>query len=376
MKRFLPILIPLALIAVGLGAKSLLVATGPEAIMQEVVYDKPLVESMVVQVQEHQLNMVTWGEVQATSTSTVVARASGELLQLSQKLLPGASFAKGELLARLDDTDARDNLALAESQVAQARAALELEQAQADAAKDDWEEFGEGEAPAVVLREPQLAAARASLAAAKAQLAMAETQLSRTEVRAPFAGRSLERMAESGQWVAPGTPLGRIYPTATLEVRLPLTRRDLGLLGATDANSLSGRKVLLQDGERTWQAQLDRMEASVDPGTRMMEAIATVAGESSDLPGALTPGMFLRATIEGRFLQQAILIPSNALLDRNQLRMIDGANRVHQIEVELIHDDGVTAVIGSGLENGSRLLLTPLALFVEGMEVTLVNAEN
>jgi RND family efflux transporter MFP subunit len=376
MKRFLQFLIPLALIAVGLGAKSLFVATGPEAQIQEVVYDKPLVESMVVQVQEHPLMIAAWGEVQATSTSTVVARSSGELLELSQKLLPGASFAKGDLLARLDDTDARDNLALAESQVAQAHAALELEQAQADAAKKDWEEFGEGEAPAVVLREPQLAAARASLAAAEAQLAMANTQLSRTEVHAPFAGRSLDRMAETGQWVAPGTPLGRIYPTETLEIRLPLTRRDLGLLGTTDANSLFGRKVMLQDGVQTWTAQLDRMEASVDPGTRMMEAIATVAGESSDLPGALTPGMFLRATIEGRLLEQAFLIPSTALLDRNQLRVIDRTNQVHQVEIELIHDDGVTAVIGSGLEDGSRVLLTPLALFVEGMEVTLVNAEN
>jgi len=376
MKRFLQFLIPLVLVAVGLGAKSLLVATGPEATMQEVVYDKPLVESMVVHAQEHQLNLAAWGEVQAASTSTVVARSNGELLELSPLLLPGARFAKGDLLARLDDTDARDNLALAASQVAQAQAALELEQAQAAAAKKDWEEFGEGEAPAVVLREPQLAAAHASLAAANAQLAMAETQLSRTEVRAPFDGRSLDRLAETGQWVAPGTPLGRIYPTETLEFRLPLTRRDLALLGATDAGTLSGRKVLLQEGEHTWHAQLDRMEASVDPGTRMMEAIATVAGDSSDLPDALTPGMFLRATVEGRNLTQVFLIPSTALLDRNQVRIIDPNLRVHQVEVKLIHDDGVTAVIGAGLEDRDRLLLTPLALFVEGMEVTLVNAKD
>lgn len=375
MKRFLQFLIPMALILAGLGAKSLLVATGPEATMQEVVHEKPLVESMVVHPQAHQLTIATWGEVQAASTSTVVARASGELIELSNKLLPGASFTKGDLLARLDDTDARDNLALAESQVAQAQAALELEQAQAAAAVKDWEEFGAGEAPAVVLREPQLAAARASLAAAEAQRAMAITQLTRTEVRAPFTGRSMDRMAETGQWVAPGTPLGRIYATETLEIRLPLTRKDLELLGVNGDDSFVGREVQLHEGEHLWKASLSRMESSVDPGTRMMEAIAMLQ-QPEQGPLALTPGMFLRASLEGSLLESVYLVPSTALQNRNQLRLIDQENRLHQVAVTMIHDDGVTAVIGTGLEQGSRILLTPLALFVEGMEVTLVTAEQ
>ncbi|MGB0686070.1 MAG: hypothetical protein ACPGQD_07830 [Planctomycetota bacterium] len=38
--------------------------------------------------------------------------------------------------------------------------------------------------------------------------------------------------------------------------------------------------------------------------------------------------------------------------------------------VTVIHDDGTQSVVTAGLAAGDRLLVTPLALFVEGMAVT------
>ena len=98
-------------------------------------------------------------------------------------------FVRGEVLIRIDDADYRLARVRAESQVASAQQALIREQAEAELARQDWEELGTGAASPLALREPQLAQAQASLEAARSQLRDAELALERTIVRAPFEGR-------------------------------------------------------------------------------------------------------------------------------------------------------------------------------------------
>lgn len=371
MKRLLMFLLPVAVLGLGAFVRHSLIESAPLADPQEPAADRPLVDVLALEPVTHRLVVRAFGEVEAQSIATIAARTTGELVETSPKLLRGGFFRAGETLARLDDTDARDNLAMAESQLAQAQAALALEEAQAEAAARDWEEFGEGEAPAVVLREPQLASARAAIAAAEAQLAMARTQLGRTTVTAPFDGRSLERLADLGQWVAPGTPLARIYGTAVAEVRLPLTAHDLEMLGVGADGSVDGLPVTFSDGTLSWEGVLRRMEARVDPGTRLFEAVAEIEAPFRDRGlHTLVPGMFLEAKVSGREVEGVFLVPSIAILDRERVRLVDAEDQVHEAMVTVIHDDGTQSVVTAGLAAGDRLLVTPLALFVEGMAVT------
>ena len=79
-----------------------------------------------------------------------------------------------------------------------------MEEAQAEQARNEWHSLGEGEPSALILREPQLAEARAKLKAAQADLANARLQRSRCEWRAPFAGASGKDIPGLGQYVQPG----------------------------------------------------------------------------------------------------------------------------------------------------------------------------
>ena len=72
--------------------------------------------------------------------------------------------------------------------------------------------------------------ARAAVLSAKAQLERARTDLERTRIRAPYEGQVLEQNVDVGQFVSPGTVLGRVYATDYVEIRLPLSSRQLAFV--------------------------------------------------------------------------------------------------------------------------------------------------
>ena len=74
--------------------------------------------------------------------------------------------------------------------MAQAQTAYNLQQAEADAALQDWKQLrGDQEVPDLVARKPQMAEALANLNAAKASLATARLNLDRATFELPFDGR-------------------------------------------------------------------------------------------------------------------------------------------------------------------------------------------
>ena len=119
----------------------------------------------------------------------VGAAVAGRVIEVSPSFVPGGFFEKGELLLRIDPFDYRQASVQATGAVAQADLRLATELAEADVARKEWEELGEGKPTPLTLREPQVAEAQAALASARAALENAERNLERTAIAAPYAGR-------------------------------------------------------------------------------------------------------------------------------------------------------------------------------------------
>ncbi|MHC4823720.1 MAG: efflux RND transporter periplasmic adaptor subunit [Planctomycetota bacterium] len=376
MKLLLKILLPVVILAVGIGAKNLLIATGPVLPPQEQEHLVPLVKVITAVPQATTLDLLAYGEVRPRATSSLVAEVAAKITEMSDQLYRGAFFKKGEVLLRLEDTDYRQATAMAEAQWQQALAAQELELAAAEVALEEWQRLGEGDAPAVVRREPQRLAAQASVDAAAANLEVARTNLARTVIVAPFDGRTLERNVEEGNWVAPGAPLAMIYATDVAEVRLPLpadslSKLGLGLDGPTDPVHVTFEAVI-GDEVGHWAGHLVRTEASVDPLTRMVEAIASIEDpfRRTEDSLALAPGMFLHATLQGRPVEGVFRIPRMAMVDDNHVRIADADDTAHEVEVTILHSNPTDVLISAGLSAGDRVILTPMTLFLEGMDIT------
>ena len=142
--------------------------------------------------------------VLARNESRLAAEVSGTLLEWRADV--GASVRAGEVLARIDPRD----LALAEQRAAAARdaaaARLKLGQAQLQRARELVAQ-GFFSAEALAQRETEVILQQADLASAQAQWQTARRQLDKATLRAPFHGSVVQRLAQQGEAVAPGTPL-------------------------------------------------------------------------------------------------------------------------------------------------------------------------
>ncbi len=154
------------------------------------------------------------GYVTARLRATVSSKITGKIVEVLVE--EGMTIEEGQLLARLDDSTPRRQLALAEAELAAASSSLaETEVLLADAGRtrDRLEQLVAG----AVSSQAQLDTARANVDALKArldlgreQVAVAESrlelrrqQLDDTFIRAPFAGVAVTKNAQPGEMISP-----------------------------------------------------------------------------------------------------------------------------------------------------------------------------
>ena len=232
----------IALLLVGFLLSWLLLTTKGKPIPQPAAKVAiPVVDIVYAQPATHQLYVNTQGTVQPAKEIDVVAQVAGIVEAIDPQFANGAFFQKGQHLLNIEDADYRFALIRAEANVAEAEQVLAVERARAAQAVREWRDLGQKDANALSLRKPQLASALAKLRAAEAGRDEAQLNLDRTHVKAPFNGRVRIKYVDEGQYVSLGTPIVKLYSTDKVEVRLPLTDKQLALLDLPTGRVKQGR---------------------------------------------------------------------------------------------------------------------------------------
>lgn len=182
------------------------------------------------------------GYVTARRQATVSAKITGKVRTLL--IEEGQRVAEGEVLATLDDAEARAEVDLRKAQVEAARAGLaEIQSALANAERE-FERQRELEArkltsvSALDAARTQAEALRARLASQQSQVKVTEealhgarVQLDNTIVRAPFAGVVTVKAAQPGEMISPisagggsiRTGIGTIVDMDSLEIQVDVS---------------------------------------------------------------------------------------------------------------------------------------------------------
>jgi len=327
------------------------------------------------------LTVTTQGEVRPLTQINLVPQVSGRIVYVNPNFIEGGFFEAGETLIRIDDADYRLAVTRAQAQVAQAQQSLIREEAEADLAAREWAEIGEGQASALTLREPQLAQVRASLASANAQLQEARLGLERTRVSAPFAGRVRTKSADVGQFVSPGTPLGEVFGTDAVQIRLPLTDNELSMLNipvayqSTEANPGPQVRIsaVLAGRYREWDAQLVRTDSSIDTQTRVLYAIALVDdpyGAAAEQGGSPLPvGLFVDAEIQGRVVADAYVLPRSSLRGSDTVYVAQEGGTLGVRNVTVITSDPTRLVVSGGVTVDDLVVTSPIRAASDGMRI-------
>ncbi len=374
MTPLLKVVAPVVILLGGLAGARWLHETAPQVPAQFPETTVPLVETLSVQSAPRTLQVQSHGEALAARQVQLVAEVSARVVWIAPELEAGDFVRSNAPLLRLDSTDYELAEATAEARLAQAEAAWQLEEAEAEIARADWAEHGEGPPPALVAREPQLARASADVRAAQAALDAARRDLARCEIRAPFDARVETRAVSVASFVVPGQGLCQLADSAAAEVMVPVRLHDLAFLDLSlglDPRPLAVRLTAnIAGAEATWQGQVVRTGASLDPSNRMASLVVRVEAPYSG-PVALVPGTFVQATIDGRTVPSVHSIPRAALRDDGTVLILNAQRNLEIRPVTVLQRTGDEILIDSGLRDGDQLITTPLVTIVPGMPLRI-----
>jgi RND family efflux transporter MFP subunit len=374
MKRHKKWLLPATVLVVAYGVATVIRNAGPEI---EVVTPEPqplVVRTIEAQPERVRLTVDSQGEVRAEYMIDFASEVQGSITSVAPAFVNGGYFKAGDVLVKIDATDYELARIRAEARVAEQLEALEIEKSEASLA-------AEGLFP---LREAQVASAKARVRSARADLAQAEADLKRTRITAPFDGRVLFTQVNLGQNITKGQMLGRLYSTDIAEIRLPLTDRQLRYLnlpfGARPTDDALDTPVTLSAtvGGRAakWHGRLHRMEGAVDPDNRVWYAVARVEDPYGlHHPEQTTPlavGLFVKAEIEGRSVDNVYRLPRSALRNDNNVLIADADNRLRRRAVNVLRTDFKSVLVSDGLEAGDRVCVSPVEAFIDGLLVEIV----
>src|SRR5688572_5810618 len=272
-----------------------------------------------------------------TATSTVVsrndARISGEVGgTLAWIAEPGVNVKRGDTIARIDGE--RLALTLRDNEAALKRldAQLQLLATQRERLQTLGNVVSQSQLDEALSRERM---AEQDVEQARVARDRARLDLSRATVRAPFDGIVAERLSQSGEFVAGGSPLLRLVNDRDLEVvaRAPLTTADSVSAGAI---------AQLVDGEHKGEGKVRAVIPVGDERSRMVELRIALTDRSWRV------GAPVRVEIAPRALKAVVTVPRDAVILRQ------GASYVMRVKADNTAER-VAVNIGPGYANNVQI---------------------
>ena len=372
LRKFLVIALPIFIIVGFVVATSIFISLNTKPKEKKRSFNTLAVIADYAKGEDVQLKVRAQGEARPQVEIDLVPQVGGKIVYVSPNFLDGGVFQKNETLLRIETADFDVAVIRAEAGVAQAEQVLVREQAEGEIARQDYAELGRGEPSPLALREPQQAQARASLQAAMAELESAKLNLSRTSVRAPFSGRVRSKSSDLGQFVTPGSRLGRIFSTSVVEVRLPLSDTQLSKLDLPLAYVAKNRSeapivdlsCIVAGKVHHWEGRIMRTDSTYDTASRALFAIVEVTnpyGKGASADGVpLAPGLFVDADIAGKSFGNVITIPRDGLRPQDEVYVVDNKGKAEIRKVTVLDATPERAVLSGGVEAGELVVLSPM----------------
>ncbi len=321
------------------------------------------------------------GYVTARRLATVSAQITGTLTAVL--IEEGDRVTQGQVLARLDDSGYKANLAAAKAQADAAHAQVAQYQAQLaqgvhDAARLQSlvgrglvsKQSAEQAQTQVVSLRAQLDAQRQQAKSARAQAAVAQVNFDYCVVRAPFSGVVTTKDAQVGEIISPlsagggftRTGVGTIVDMSSLEVDVDVNEAYIGRVKP----DMPAEAVL--DAYPDWKipAHVIAIVPTADRGKATIKV--RVALENKD--ARVVPDMgvrvsFLEAKPKAALqIPQGVLVPATAIVQRagRSVVFVRDGDRVHQRTVNPDNQTyGELRVLPTAVKPGESVVVSPPA---------------
>jgi HlyD family secretion protein len=357
------------------------------------------------------------GQVAPLQESTLSFQQSGPISAIYVN--QGDRVSAGELLARIDDSTLRAQLAQVQAQIAQSAAqaqssalnvpitrantsqAVQSARAQMQNAQltynQDQQLFKQGYVSQSQLEQARAAyvaaqtqyqtalsnqgttgvqssqaqAAQEAVAAAQAQANVLRTQLSQTSLYAPFDGMVTARLADPGAMASPGTPVLRVSQTDRVWVNVNVPDEDLAYVHPGTPVTFNTTQL----GDRRFTGRIDTVNSVPTQGTLSYQARIREPNPG----GALRGGMLVSVTMQKERHKDVIVVPRAAVAqtDQGSNVFIVENNKAVQVPVTVgVQTDTLSEVRSARVKPGTMVITTRPDALQDGSVVAIANSRR
>jgi RND family efflux transporter MFP subunit len=377
---YLSIVLSIAVLAAGVVGTAYIGKNAPKARKRPPEKMTPLVQVSSVHPDTHKVVVAAMGTVIPAREIILESRVAGEIVAIHPEFTVGGFLDKGSEILRIDPEDYQLAVTLAQAKIKDSESVLKVVQEEAAASEEEWRLLYKAnpqgyKIPALVAKKPQLEAAKAKLAADGADLQKAKLNLARTRIRAPFNAIVRAKQVDIGSQVSSQEHLAELVGTDTYWIRasVPIDRLSWILIPGNPAGSGARVRISYRNGYEL-AGTVIKLLGDLETEGRMARILVEVQDPLGlkikgkyQLP--LLIGEYVRIEIEGRELQNVYRIPRSALRDDSNIWIASDDGRLEIRSVKTLWRDAQTVVLAEGLEPNSRLIVSDLAVPVNGMPV-------
>ena len=339
-------------------------APAPKAEAKPTVFELAHSDVVTVEARELARRLPLSGSLAPLAQATVKSKVSGVVLETG--LREGMNVNAGQVIARLDDADARARVAQYAAALKEANARLAM------AAKNETNSQA-------LLKQNYISQnsfdttrnsvelAQAAVDAARAQLDLARIALNDTVIRAPLSGVVSKRFVQAGEKLSPDSPVMAIVDLQhlTLDAQVPASDIPRVKVGQDVHFRVDGFDA------RDFSGKVARINPATEAGSRAMLVYISVANTD----GLLRAGMFAKGQITTDKSAARPIVPLAALRkdgERDVVYRVDSGKVVAQpVTLGMRNEDEGLAEVTQGVDAGAVLLNVPLDGVKPGAQVKL-----
>lgn len=312
------------------------------------------------------------GQTYGQSDVELKPRVEGWIESINFK--EGSLVNKGQTLYIIQDDQLRDQVQAAQAQVAAAEVMLVKAKADLDRVRPlvEMNALSQRELDAA---QANYEAQQQSVLAAKAGLNNANTQLSYSRIIAPITGFIGVSKVQVGDYVNKSlgqSSINTISAVGAMRVRFSISENDyLKFKETLTVEQLRNLDVqfILSDGTLfSERGKLDFANREVDPATGSLLVQALVENKTH----LLKPGQYVKVRIKAGELQNAVLLPQQAINQMQSIYMaylVNDSNRIKPKPVTVGQRVGSNWVISNGIKAGDKVAVIGNAIIKPDMEI-------
>jgi RND family efflux transporter MFP subunit len=312
------------------------------------------------------------GNLIGDTTVSVTPRAAGRLEQVYVQL--GDRVTRGQRIAKIEDQELQEQIRQAEAAMQVASATIRQREADLQLARTNVERsrslYERQLLPKQTLddNEARYQSAEAALDLARAQNSQSSARLeelrvnmTNTVIISPVNGFVSRRAADPGAFASQNAPVVDVVDISRVRLVVNVVEKDLKIVGVGDATDV---EVDAFPGE-TFTGRIARVSPVLDPATRTFP----IEIEITNPTFRLKPGMYARVGITTEERPDALVVPTNSLVDVGGERGVflaqaDNTALFRPVEVGIEADEVIE--IRGGLAEGDRVVTTGAAALRDG----------